>query len=179
MCVVVVLSHCRSLPSAYKEVEPTIPGDDALRESDPQLGCVWLDGDCVILIDVAHPDVRDTPDALAARLGAPTTSLPARNNPTHEDLVYLDRGLTITVGGKFETPPNPRVSYLFVYAPTPLDDYVGRLGGKDEWVRRFPVRRQRSNQHKVRKARCALPSHRSRVRASWLRRVVHASRSLR
>ncbi len=55
--------------------------------------------------------------------------------------MYVDRGLTITVGGKFETPPNPRVSYLFVYVPTTLDDYVGRLGGKDEWVRRFPIRR--------------------------------------
>jgi hypothetical protein len=101
----------------------------------------WFDGDRVILVDVAHPNVRESPDALTARLGEPSTTLPARNNPTHKDRVYVDRGLTITVGGLYETPPNPHVSYLFIYAPTTLDDYVGRLGGKDEWVRRFPIRR--------------------------------------
>jgi hypothetical protein len=102
---------------------------------------VWLDGDRVILVDVAHPTVREAAAALVARLGEPATKLQARDNPTHKDYVYPDRGLTITVGGQYETPPDLRVTYLFVYAPTTLDDYIGRLGGKDEWVRRFPIRR--------------------------------------
>lgn len=104
---------------------------------------VWLDddGDRIILVDVSHPPVREAPDALGARLGEPAAKFEGRNNPTHEEWVYPDRGLTITVGGLFDTPKNPRVSYLFVYAPTTLDDYVGRLGGKDEWVIRRPLRR--------------------------------------
>jgi hypothetical protein len=104
---------------------------------------VWLDddGERIILVDVSHPTVSEAPDALRARLGEPAAKYQGRNNPTHEEWVYPDRGLTITIGGLYETPKNPRVSYLFVYAPTTLDDYVGRLGGKDEWVIRRPPRR--------------------------------------
>jgi len=104
---------------------------------------VWTadDDDLILLIDVAHPPVRETPAALRARLGEPTVKFPGRSNPSHEEWIYADRGLTITVGAGWDDPPDhPKVTYLFVYAPTTLDDYVGALGGKDEWIIRRPPR---------------------------------------
>lgn len=101
---------------------------------------VWLDGDRILLVAVSHSVVSELPDAIRVRLGEPSAIFEARHNPTHKDWVYPDRGLTITVGGKYETPPRPHVSYLFVYAPTTLDLYVSELGGKDAWVIRRPQR---------------------------------------
>lgn len=112
------------------------------RFGDGSIARVWLaEHDAILLIDIDHPPVREHPDALQARLGAPATTGRGRKDPTAEEWIYPDRGLTITVEGKYETPPQLRVSYLFVYAPTTLDDYFGRLGGKDEWIRRRPQRR--------------------------------------
>lgn len=104
---------------------------------------VWLDDDRVILIDVRRPVVAQRPDALRRALGEPAERIQARIDPTHEEWIYPDRGLTIAVGKGLDDAADapPHVSWFAAYPPTTLDDYVKRLGGKDEWVIRRPVRR--------------------------------------
>jgi hypothetical protein len=102
---------------------------------------VWLgEHDEVLLVDVAHPPIVEKPSELRQRLGEPALAIPARHDPTHEEWIYPDRGLTVAVGNEGDDAATAHVSYLFVYAPTTLDDYVDRLGGKDAWVVRRPHR---------------------------------------
>jgi hypothetical protein len=102
---------------------------------------VWLgEHDEILLVDVAHPQVAEPPAALRQRLGEPALTIPARHSPTHEEWIYPDHGITIAVGSAGDETATVRVSYLFVYAPTTLDDYMSRLGGKDSWVIRRPQR---------------------------------------
>ena len=111
------------------------------RIADDGVVRVWLgEHDEILLIDMAHPQVAEAPAALRRRLGEPAMTIPARHDPTHEEWIYPDRGITVAVGNEGDDAATATVSYLFVYAPTTLDDYVGRLGGKDAWVIRRPHR---------------------------------------
>jgi hypothetical protein len=103
---------------------------------------VWYEGDAVILVDVGRPGVQQLADTLRAALGEPAATIQARVNQTHEEWIYPKRGLAIAVGKGLDDPADAprRVSWLFLYAPTSLEDYVSRLGGKDEWVKRWPER---------------------------------------
>jgi hypothetical protein len=111
------------------------------RITDDSVARVWLDEhDEIMLVDVTHPKVAESPAVLRRRLGEPAMTIPARHDPTHEEWIYPDRGITVAVGNEGDATSTAKVSYLFVYAPTTLDDYVGRLGGKDAWVVRRPQR---------------------------------------
>jgi hypothetical protein len=103
---------------------------------------VWYEDDTVILIDVGDPNVQQLPDSLRAALGEPAATFQARVNPTHEEWIYPERGLAMAVGKGLDDPADAprRISWLFLYVPTSLEDYVTRLGGKDEWVKRWPER---------------------------------------
>lgn len=110
------------------------------RITDDRVARVWLgEHDEIVLVDVAHPGVAEPPAAVRHRFGEPAATIPARHDPTHEEWIYPDRGVTVAVG-EGEGAPGAKVSYLFLYAPTTLDDYVHRLGGKDSWVNRRPSR---------------------------------------
>ena len=100
---------------------------------------VWYDRDTVILIDVGDPRVRQSVDELSALLGAPEEIIDARVNGAHSEWIFASRGLTVAVAPA-EDAAASWVSWLFLYPPTTLDDYVQRLGGKDEWVKRRPAR---------------------------------------
>lgn len=104
---------------------------------------VWIDGDRVIMIDVRRPVVTQRPDALRRTYGEPAERIQARIDPTHEEWIYPDRGLTVAVGKSLDDADDApaHVSWFAAYPPTTLDDYVKRLGGKDEWVIRRPARR--------------------------------------
>jgi len=112
------------------------------RGSDTQIR-VWSDGDQVILLDVKWPTGTPAVDALRRALGEPAERMQARVDPTHEEWIYPDRGLTVAVGNSLDDAAGapPQVSWFAAYAPTTLDDYVKRLGGKDAWVVRRPQRR--------------------------------------
>src|ERR1044071_6015722 len=96
---------------------------------------VFHNRDRVSLVDLGYPKLRQRPDALLAALGKPSAELVAHMG--WQESVYLDRGLTIAIT---EDGKRKQVSHLFAYAPTTMDDYVDRLGGKDDWVRKFPRR---------------------------------------
>lgn len=96
---------------------------------------VFHQRDRVSLVDLGYPKLRQRPDALLAALGKPSAELVAHMG--WQESVYLDRGITIAIT---EDGKTKQVSHLFVYAPTTMDDYVNRLGGKDDWVRKFPRR---------------------------------------
>jgi hypothetical protein len=86
--------------------------------------------------------MRETPESVKHRLGEPLTTITARFDPTSTEWIYPTYGLTITVGTYDDPDDAPdRITYLFLYAPTTLEHYVSELGGKDEWVRRWPQRR--------------------------------------
>ena len=111
------------------------------RLSDDTTARVWLgEHDEILLVDVAHPKIAESPADLRRRLGDPATTIPARHDPTHEEWIFPDRGITLAVGNEGDDTSTVKVSYLFIYAPTTLDDYVKRLGGKDSWVIRRPMR---------------------------------------
>jgi hypothetical protein len=100
---------------------------------------VWLDEpDRVILIDVEDMPIKQTPESLRQSWGEPAEIILARSNPVDLEWLYPSRGITIAVGksGDAEDAPD-RITYLFLYAPTTLEHYVKKLGGKDGWVNRF------------------------------------------
>ena len=96
---------------------------------------VFHQRDRVSLVDLGYPKLRQRPDALLAALGKPSAELVAHMG--WQESVYLDRGITIAIT---EDGKRKQVSHLFAYVPTTMDDYVDRLGGKDDWVRKFPRR---------------------------------------
>lgn len=96
---------------------------------------VFHQRDRVTLVDLGYPRLRQRPDALLAALGDPSAELVAHMG--WNEAVYLDRGITVALTQDGKTK---QVSHLFLYAPTTMDDYVNRLGGKDDWVRKFPRR---------------------------------------
>jgi hypothetical protein len=96
----------------------------------------------VVLLDVKNPRMKTSPEALQARLGEPAAIMRARLDARNAEWLYPSHGLTVAVG-KYDDPEGAkdRIIYLFLFEPTTLDRYVNELGGRDEWVRRWPQRR--------------------------------------
>lgn len=120
-----------------------IPRAFTTFEREPSsIRAVW-DGEGILMI-VAEDLPIKAPDALLARLGAPEAEWPSRTNrfdQTIADQVFASRGMTLSVATSLLEPPGPtQIVVAYLYAPTTVEDYRGRLGGKDEWVRRFPRR---------------------------------------
>lgn len=89
--------------SSRSWVKYRLTGDSVAR--------VWLgEHDEILLIDVAHPQVAEAPAALRRRLGEPATTIPARHDPTHEEWIYPDRGITVAVGNEGDDAATATVS---------------------------------------------------------------------
>ncbi|MGC4067405.1 MAG: hypothetical protein QM784_22720 [Polyangiaceae bacterium] len=93
----------------------------------------------VILLEVKNPRMKTSPEALQHRFGGPAASMPARLDARNVEWLHPAHGLTVAVG-TYGDPRDARarITYLFLYTPSTMNRYVEELGGKDEWVRRWP-----------------------------------------
>ena len=99
---------------------------------------VWVD---VGVLFVMMDGVVILVAMVLTRLGAPDDEWPSRTRTMDysvRDHVFARAGLTLSVGRSLAEPPGPdAIVVAYFYEPTTVADYVDRLGGKDEWVRRF------------------------------------------
>lgn len=101
---------------------------------------VWLDGDTVLMFVVHKPRIKGDVAALLGGLGKPEDDLDSRTKDYDHfvrDQVFASKGMTLTVGKPHRGDGGPVIMVAFYYAPTTAADYIGKLGGKDPWVRKF------------------------------------------
>lgn len=117
-----------SIERAFTRYEP-----DGLR-----VRAVWGPSDLMLLV---VEDLKVPAGPLVGELGEADEQWPSRTSAlgwSIRDHVYARAGLTLSVGTSLDDPPlASTVLVAYLYEPTTVTDYVERLGGKDEWVRRF------------------------------------------
>ena len=109
---------------------------------------VWLDvDDTILMIEIDKPKVTGEIADLLKSLGDPDDIIRSRTGNlsfSYRDFVYAKRGLTLSVGVPIDDDeglPPLDIGYIYLYAPTTVEIYIGELGGLEPKVRKFPKKR--------------------------------------